>query len=251
MSSARTTPTSARALLWVVGGAVLIAVSLAVVARTRASTQARVRVAAADFELGARDGEADERPPHRVHVAAFAIDRREVSVADYAECVKRGGCSAAGTFHERCVGQGKDGNLPVNCVTYQQAVRYCAFRKGRLPSEAEWEFAARRGEARVYPWGNAEPVAQPCWKGKAPCRVGSSRDDRSAFGLWDMGGNVAEWTSSPYCEYARPERCKAGVRVTRGGSFDVPDAHFLRATFRDWVKEEDAGFNLGLRCAYD
>jgi formylglycine-generating enzyme required for sulfatase activity len=81
--------------------------------------------------------------------------------------------------------------------------------------------------------------------------VGIRRGDRSPFGLWDTGGNVAEWTSSLYCNYADASQCKPGVRATRGGSFDVPDPGYLRTTFRDWVKEETGGYNLGFRCAFN
>lgn len=201
--------------------------------------------------MGAADGDHDERPVHRQHVERFEIDRREVTLSDYARCVAQGRCTKAGTFHAACVVKASiSTEQPINCVTYQQATAFCAFRGGRLPTEAEWEYAARGSDQRVYPWGSAPPGKNVCWPRKQVCRAGTSHGDRSAFGLRDMGGNVAEWTASPYCDYADSKRCKPGVRVTRGGSIDVPDQGYLRAAFRDWVKETDAGYNLGIRCAY-
>ena len=231
----------------------LLAVGLAVGgAVSRSKRRARVTIDAADFEMGANDGERDEKPVHREHVARFAIERREVSVGDYARCVQQKRCAPAGTFHERCVAKsGGSANLPINCVTFEQASAYCAFRGGRLPTEVEWEYAARRGEPRRYPWGGEALVQQACWQKAAPCPVGTTVRDRSPFGVLDMAGNVSEWTSSPYCDYADAKRCKAGVRVTRGGSFELTDASYLRTTYRDWVKEADAGYNLGMRCAFE
>lgn len=217
----------------------------------RSRGQAPVLIDAADFELGARDGEGDEKPVHRVHVARFAIERREVSVGDYARCVEQKRCTPAGTFHERCVAKsGGSATLPINCVTFAQASAYCSFHGGRLPTEVEWEYAARRGEQRHYAWGNQAPTTHTCWQKSAPCAVASSSQDRSPYGVMDLAGNVSEWTSSPYCDYADAKRCKPGVRVTRGGSFDLTDPSYLRATYRDWVKETDAGYNLGVRCAF-
>lgn len=231
----------------------VLAVALAVAGGvSRSKRQARITIDAADFEQGDSEGERDEKPVHRVHVARFAIERREVSVADYARCVEQKRCTPAGTFHERCVAKSNSAaNLPINCVTFEQASAYCAFHGGRLPTELEWEYAARRGEQRTYPWGNQALTAQACWQKTAPCPVGGSSQDRSPFGVVDMAGNVSEWTSSPYCDYADSKRCKAGVRVTRGGSFELSDASYLRTTYRDWVREGDAGYNLGIRCAFN
>ena len=231
--------------------AAVIAIGLGVAGLlSRGKRAPRITVPAADFAMGANDGERDERPIHQVHVGRFAIDRTEVSVSSYAQCVQRKRCSPAGTFHELCViKKSVNGELPVNCVTYDQARDYCAFRGGRLPTEAEWEFAAR-GDGRGYPWGNPEPTSDVCWKQKAPCKVGLSRKDRSALGVMDMAGNLSEWTASAFCDYPDLKHCKPGVRVTRGGSFNLDDSHYLRATYRDWVKESEAGYNLGIRCAY-
>lgn len=233
--------------------AALVAIALAAAAViSRRNVHRPITIAAADFELGANDGDSDEKPAHRVHVNAFAIDRHEVTVAEYGECVAQQRCTPPGAFHAWCVAKSGGGrDLPINCVTYQQATAYCAFRGGRLPSELEWEHAARGSDQRRYPWGSAAPTDQACWQSKQPCPIRVNGRDRSPFGLSDMAGNVSEWTSSAYCNYADPKQCKVGVRVTRGGSFDLSDAQYLRTTYRDWVREADAGYNLGMRCAFD
>lgn len=231
----------------------LVAIALAAAAAiSRRNVRRPITLAGADFELGANDGESDERPAHRVHVNAFAIDRHEVTFGEYGECVLQQRCTPAGAFHAWCVAKsGGERDLPINCVTYQQATAYCGFRGGRLPSELEWEYAARGSDQRRYPWGASAPTDQACWQSQRPCAIRVNGGDRSPFGLKDMAGNVSEWTSSVYCDYADPKHCKAGVRVTRGGSFDMSDAQYLRTTYRDWVREDGAGYNLGMRCAFD
>jgi formylglycine-generating enzyme required for sulfatase activity len=226
-----------------------------------------VRIAAGTVAMGADDGEPDERPVHEVHVDAFEIDRTEVTVAAYGACVAAGACAAPETFHDRCNTheRGKDPH-PLNCVTWAHAAAYCAWAGKRLPSEEEWEYAARGARGGKYPWGDAQPQSRPCWnkpKTDGTCVAGSHPDDRSSFGVLDMGGSVSEWTSTPYCPYPGAPasspglpglpglqgKCKDGTRVTRGGSWDMSDPSYVRSTYRDWVLEQNRGNNLGFRCA--
>ena len=112
-------------------------------------------VPAGEFMMGltAADTEAfaDEKPPHPVYLDAFWIDRTEVTKAQYQRCVEAGVCAAPS-----CSGTGK-GDHPVVCVRWQDASKYCAWAGRRLPTEAEWEKAARGTDGGKYPWGNDAP----------------------------------------------------------------------------------------------
>jgi formylglycine-generating enzyme required for sulfatase activity len=215
-----------------------------------------IRVAAGTVSIGADDGQSDERPIHEVRVGAFEIDRIEVTVAAYGACVAAGACAPPETFHEQCNTheRGKDQH-PLNCVTWEHAVAYCAWAGKRLPSEDEWEYAARGARGGKYPWGDDPPQSRACWgkaKSEGTCVAGTHPEDRSPSGILDMGGSVSEWTSTPYCPYPGAEStvgCKPGARVTRGGSWDMTTPALLRSTYRDWVLERERGYNLGFRCA--
>jgi formylglycine-generating enzyme required for sulfatase activity len=249
-------------------GTMLAALALAIACGKKAGSRPgdMVHVPAASVSIGAEDGEPDERPVHEVSVAAFEIDRTEVSIVAYRACVKAGACVAPDAFHERCnlvtepsAGTGAAGGKgtaakednPVNCATWEMATKYCAWAGKRLPTEPEWEYAARGAHGTKYPWGNDPVGSQPCWNRQlsdGTCPVGSHPGDRSVFGAMDMAGSLSEWTSTPYCEY-QGKPCKPDTRVTRGGSWDMKDSSYLRSTYRDWVLETNRGYNLGFRCA--
>jgi formylglycine-generating enzyme required for sulfatase activity len=225
--------------------------------KKRQPSGSMIRIGAATVVIGADDGEPDERPVHDLHIEAFDIDRTEVTVAAYGACVGAGACAAVDVFHERCNSheRGKDDD-PVNCVTWAQASAYCVWAGKRLPSEEEWEYAARGPHGIKYPWGAAPPEARPCWNkpmtSDGTCGAAAHPQDQSPFGVLDLGGNVSEWSASPYCPYPAAEaavKCKAGARTTRGGSWDMTDPTLLRSTYRDWVLEGNRGYNLGFRCA--
>jgi formylglycine-generating enzyme required for sulfatase activity len=169
----------------------------------------------------------DTTPIHVEAVAAFAIDATEVTTAAYTTCVAAGACTAPpmGTETGICnFGVCSRQSHPINCVDFGQATAFCAWAGKRLPTETEWEYAARGPDDRTYPWGAADPTASLVnaygtgdgWVWTAP--VASFPAGRSPFGAYDMAGNVAEWTASLYCPYDGSP-CTSTMGVLRGGDF--------------------------------
>lgn len=203
------------------------------------------------FRMGSNSGDADEKPVHSVTLGAFCMDATEVTVDMYGACVRGGGCNTSdlnkwGTCNW---GMGGMGNHPINCVDWKQASAYCRWANKRLPTEEEWEYAARGTDGRTYPWGNAAPSGQLCWKrSDGTCRVGSYSGGDSPFGLKDMAGNVWEWTSSGYSEDYSKNRAN-DTRVNRGGGWSDGDPSYVRAARRDWSDPTIRDIGLGFRCA--
>ena len=200
--------------------------------------------------------EADEFPAHEVRLAAFVIDRDEVSQARYSACVEADACTLpSGDFDPNTTP-----DLAVTFVTWEQADTFCAWEGKRLPTEAEWELAARGDDGRIYPWGNQPPdcsLANVFGCGDAVLPVGGRPAGASPFGVLDMAGNVMEWVADWYDEsyYAAspsvdPMGPDSGAyRVKRGGSY-MGDVDTVR------VSNRVTGFplplpNLGFRCARD
>ncbi len=206
-------------------------------------------VKAMKFRMGSRTSHPDERPVHQVAVAAFAIDVTEVTLAAYTECVDAKRCTLPDLQSARCNWSHPElGQYPINCVNYTQAVAYCTYVGKRLPTEEEWELAARGTDQRVYPWGNDAFGGEECelkGSGLPLCPVASAPPGRSAFGLFDMTGNADEWTSSAYCPYDKPG-CGDPRRTTRGGSSDFLGG---TATSRTATAPNTIGDALGFRCA--
>jgi serine/threonine-protein kinase len=163
-----------------------------------------------------------ETPPHTVDLPAYWIDQTEVSNTMYALCVQSGNCQPPSdtAFY----GNAKYANHPVVFVSWNDANAYCEWSGRRLPTEAEWEKAARGTDERTYPWGNNLPTCTlanlyGCVNGTSP--VGSYSAGASPYGALDMAGNVWEWTASPHEAY--PGNTDGffggkGYRVIRGGS---------------------------------
>lgn len=227
---------------------------------------------------------ADELPAHRVFSKAFWIDRYEVTEEQYYQYLQKTGSKKypgywpeAGRADRYPSGYG---NYPVSDVDWYDAKEYCAWIGKRLPTEIEWEKAARGPEGRKWPWGDAfakgnantretsemwaaPPGQKPGIGWKAP--VGSHPDDVSVYGVFDMAGNVQEWTASTYTSYPgnKVRRVEEGegerFRVLRGGSYLASSA-FSRAPYRLAVlptigPSEDDGwhsdYTYGIRCAKD
>lgn len=263
------------------------------------------------YRLGSEGGPADERPVHTVVLAAFRIDRYEVTNGEFVRFLEAAvltdrsldvrlvADAAPGTADGRAIqGAGavllmedtrapsprtlvalndaesrigiRSGRLyvragferhPVNEVTWRGARAYCAWRGARLPTEAEWEAAARGREGRTYPWGEEPPSAERAVFGRRSNQteaVGGRPAGATPEGVHDLAGNVAEWTSTLYRPYpyraddGREDPDATGERVTRGGDhvFDsTPDR--LRAAFRAGFSRAPAvgHRHIGFRCA--
>jgi formylglycine-generating enzyme required for sulfatase activity len=199
---------------------------------------------------------ANEAPQRRVRVAPFFLSRSEVSVAEYDRCVHAGGCTAAGYVSAP---RFQRPNLPASFVDFEQARAYCRFRGLRLPSEAEFERAARGAPRRRYPWGQLfnRRLANHGRLGLdrsddvdgfselAP--VGSFPDGRTPEGILDLAGNVAEWSSGAYSETPGSPPI-TGLRVLRGGDY-MSAAPWLRAAARVPERPERRAPFIGFRCA--
>jgi len=199
----------------------------------------------------------NETPPHREQVAGFWMARTEVTVAEYARCVAAGRCGPAD--FQGGGGRFQRPTFPVTLVTFDDARHYCAFRGGRLPTEAEFERAARGAARRQYPWGKTfnGSLANHGRLGVDPtdvgdgfaelAAVGSFPDGGTPEGILDLAGNAAEWTADLFSpDYASPP----GVdRTVRGGSF-ASSAAFLRGAARVGKSPETREPTLGFRCVW-
>lgn len=214
------------------------------------------------FLFGCEPGDPDcqeiEKPARGATVAPFRIGKTEVTVAAYEACVKDGACTAAGTG-DGCNGSAQ-GNHPINCVDVKQSAAFCSWIGGRLPSPAEWEYAAKGGGGRRYPWGNSYPTGAHANMCDARCKRSrglpvSAKDPDDGFsytapvghfprgaspdGILDLSGNVWEWTVND--DATR----RVGVR---GSGWDVADPRELRASYHPWAVAPNGDANIGVRC---
>ncbi len=223
-----------------------------------------VAVSAGGFMMGCNEQvdaecDADEYPYREVTLSAFWIDVDEVTQSDFQECLDAAGCTAPGTTAACMWDPAVRGDHPVVCVTWEQARDYCAWAGKRLPTEAEWEKAARGPDGRLYPWGAAAPTCALANFGD--CRgdsqtVGSLSDGASMYGALDMAGNVYEWVGDFYDEayYSTaptsdpPGPASGTHRVMRGGAFGY-EGKYLRTSNRGANEPTVQYSPLGFRCA--
>ncbi len=236
-----------------------------------------VLVPAGEFGMGSEAGDRDEQPVHTVRLEAFFIDKYEVTNAQYRACVEAGACQPPTSFRSYTREHYYDDPLyddsPVVYVNWEMAQNYCAWRgptdllgPARLPTEAEWEKAARGTDGRTYPWGEervdcsrANFMLQQgtrftsCVRDTA--RVGSYESGISPYGAHDMSGNVWEWVADWYDEnyysvspLANPQGPESGrERVLRGGAWLFSD-YTMRTTNRYWYNPANSFESIGFRC---
>jgi len=233
-----------------------------------------VWIPAGEAWIGDDEGDPDEVPRRREAVAAFFLDRTEVTNAAYAPFVSETGRAAPGTGVSWArkwawtSGKPRSGteDHPVFLVTWADADAYCRWAGKRLPSEVEWERAARGDDGRKYAWGDdwAEGEARTNWfdgdtrpDGHAHVApVGSYPAGASPFGVLDLTGNVWEWVADPYIEHPGDpvplgEDGAPQYRVVRGGSWFTNNWYWMRASFRYFLPADEVSTIYGFRCAAD
>jgi serine/threonine protein kinase len=248
----------------------------------------------ARFEMGSQanaDTPDDETTPGSANVVAvdaFCIDRTEVTVKDYARCKSCGPAKRTVEFEgltpngrafdsQFCNGD-QAADHPMNCVDWQEANGYCTALGKRLPTESEWELAARGTTSRTYPWGNmpasgerlnlcgaeCQSVLDQLKRSGASARpdqidsaattpVGSFPSGATPEGVLDLAGNVWEWTASSYCPYPFQAKsdCGDSRRVLRGGGWDTLEITDVRAGRRYPAAPNARGKGVGFRCVED
>jgi formylglycine-generating enzyme required for sulfatase activity/tRNA A-37 threonylcarbamoyl transferase component Bud32 len=247
--------------------------------------------------MGARDLNDDAKPPHEVVITSFCLDRTEVTTRAYGACVEKGMCERAleqvswpgvkaeakKRYSPLCnAGKPDRGEHPVNCVAWPMADNYCKKSGGRLPTEAEWEYAARGSSQRKFPWGDDPPSARllnacgkecALWGDKhaekhstmydeddgfsATAPVGSFPAGAAAHGVMDLAGNVWEWTADYYAPYSDGKQqdpkgpASGDRRVVRGGDYFAFHADWARPAYRWKTEPESYNHAIGFRCAAD
>lgn len=224
-----------------------------------------VLVPAGEFNMGSNNGDSSERPVHQVYLDAFYIDKYEVTNAHYQACVAAGGCQ----YDEWSMGHSltrsnyyanpKYNDYPVVNVYWEEAKTYCEWRGARLPTEAEWEKAARGTDGRTYPWGEGISCS---YANYSDCKgdtteVGSYLKGESPYGVYDMAGNVWEWVNDVYDEnyyqnssHTNPlgPTSSSSLHVLRGGAWFSSD---VRSANRDIHLASGWPNYYGFRCARD
>jgi serine/threonine-protein kinase len=225
-------------------------------------------VPAGEFTMGSASGQSDEAPVHRVYVDAFYIDQFEVTNAQYKAFLGSTGAMAP-TFSAMWYGgdltpEFSGDQHPVVSVTRAEAQAYCAWAGLRLPTEAEWEKAARGTNERVYPWGNefgrlrantgSDSGGDKGDGFEFTAPVGSFPEGVSPYGAYDMAGNAHEWVSDQYGTYpdgavANPSGAPSGIDgIARGGSWGS-SPFYVRTSVRLYMSPGHTNFTYGFRCA--
>ena len=232
-----------------------------------------IQIPAGIFTMGTNAGLGDDDPEHQVEMGVYWIDKYEVTAAEYQACVDAGDCEPAGIGGQCNSGNGGRSDHPSNCVTWEQARVFCGEGGKRLPTEAEWEKAARGTDGRRFPWGDTPTPNggllnyQSILGETTP--VGTYPDGASFYGAHDMSGNVMEWTADRYWrdyyqyrvdnnllidppgpeESVVPEGVK-DFRAARGSSFRTGTGdQALTTTVRIAQPAASSADEIGFRCA--
>lgn len=222
-------------------------------------------VPAGNFIMGSDRGFDDEKPVHSVYLDDFYIDKYEVTNALYRACVENGACQppnkTSSFTRDSYYEDSQYDNHPVIYVDWEAADAYCRWRGLDLPTEAQWEKAARGTDGRTYPWGeNIEPRLANYGDNVGDTNeVGRYKDAQSPYGVYDMAGNVWEWVADWYSStfylntpLADPVGPPSGeYRVLRGGSWHDAE-QYVRTSNRGWNQlEYFYNVDFGFRCATD
>jgi sulfatase modifying factor 1 len=243
-------------------------------AEAKGAPEGMVTVPAGPFTMGCDRGKVErcaarESPAHEVELDAYYIDTFEVTIAEYAACQKAGACSELQHPEMKvCTTSRGDPNLPLDCVTQLQAKAYCGWVGKRLPTEAEWEKAARGTDRRFYVWGNSPApscenlgiwsLASAACPSANPRPRGTYAIDVSPYGVRDMMGGVAELVSdnqdwsyykvSPRKNPTGPDKLVFNV-IYRGGNYGDPSPNNFTTYYRFSLPPDTSGGGVGFRCA--
>jgi formylglycine-generating enzyme required for sulfatase activity len=217
-------------------------------------------VPAGEFTMGSNLAD-DEKPVHQVYLNAFYMDKYEVTVGQYATFLEVTDMDEPPDWY--IMNQPQHQKRPVVNVVWEDAVKFCKWAGKRLPTEAEWEKAARGTDGRIYPWGNEAPTRLHANFGRkewnnhlALTPVGSFEEGKSPYGIYDMAGNAWEWVSDWYDHdfyKTSPRRNPIGPTAgdskgVRGGSW-LYISEFLRSAHRFAAQPTNRYFGYGFRCA--
>jgi serine/threonine-protein kinase len=212
-----------------------------------------VYVPGGSFMMGRDEGDEYESPAHPVSVRPFFIDRTEVTNEDYQRFVSATGYRAPVHWVDGKISEGQ-AKYPVVNVSWDDANAYAQWANKRLPTEIEWEFAARGTDGRLYPWGSGWKPEHANAGRPGLVEVGSYALGASPFGALDMTGNAWEWTASDYEDYPGRKTptslAGTGLKVIRGGAYDVPPKR-ATATYRGAIPPDRIPDKTGFRCARD
>ena len=232
-----------------------------------------------DFLMGNNDGPKNERPEHKIWLDAYYIDRFEVTMEEYQKLLDENYSIEPPPLWDDGAAVSEASDRPAVGVRWTAAEKYCASIGKRLPTEAEWEKAARGTDGRRYPWGHMQPFVDiarynqgvtgwvsytltlaPVTSGVSgmSIRHGLKTGGKSPYGLYHMSGNAAEWVADWYDRYYyedSPEKNPKGPekgdrKVLRGGSWE-DEPRNIRVTSRATAEPEFSDLTIGFRCAKD
>ncbi|ULA64294.1 MAG: FGE-sulfatase domain-containing protein [Nitrospira sp.] len=225
-----------------------------------------VLVPAGEFTMGSDKGDDDESPVHRVYVDTLYLDKFEVTNGRFAKFVEAIQSEPPWGFSDKDTPV-VHADRPVRWVSWMDAMGYCLWADKRLPTEAEWEKAARGTDGRIYPWGNEAPTPTHAvfglkeGGGETVSPIGNRDKGKSVYGVHDLAGNLYEWVMDWYAEdfYANFAKSPAinprgpsegTAKVQRGGSY-INNLYRLRSSFRTKGDPTEQDPNVGFRCAQD